>query len=176
MSQSESCEETQVSHIAQLLANNAAYAHSHVRLGLIPKHPTIIITCIDSRTAPEHFLGLDAGEALVLRNVGGRVTPEVEYQLGMLCHIIASNGGPQPEILIIHHTDCGMQRLTEESQAGVNAATSVPADFLRLLPIDEIGASLATDARAIEMSPHIPDNIQVFQARFDTASGLTTLP
>ncbi len=53
-------------------------------LPILPRRPTIILTCVDSRVDPPHFLGLELGDTLVLRNSGGRVTADVEEGVALL--------------------------------------------------------------------------------------------
>ncbi len=163
-----------MSHIEELLAKNSTYRRRHIELGLIPKYPTIVITCMDARTAPEHFLGIESGEALVIRNMGGRVTPEVEYQIGAISHIITSNGGQLPEILIIHHTDCGMQRLHPEIQQDVSEATGIPTGYLASVAITSPAESLTADVAALEASAYIPSGMAVRTVMYEVVSGEAT--
>jgi carbonic anhydrase len=80
----------------------------------------IIIGCADMRVDPAHILDLKPGEAVVLRNIGGRVTPGLLAQLGMLGRIGAVAGkvpgdGGELNVIVLQHTDCGITRLADES-------------------------------------------------------------
>ena len=82
-----------MSEIQILKRRNEIYAQNHQKgLTISPKFSTIILTCIDARVDPAHFLGLELGEALVLRNPAGRVTPEVERDLAILCDLRRPGG------------------------------------------------------------------------------------
>ena len=85
----------------------------------LPLVKAIILGCADMRVDPVHVLGLEPGEAVVLRNIGGRVTPGLMAQLGMLGRIgeVAGRvpgGGGEFNIIVLQHTDCGMTRLADE--------------------------------------------------------------
>ncbi len=79
-------------------------------LPILPRRPTIILTCVDSRVDPPHFLGLELGDTLVLRNSGGRVTDEVIEQIAILRGLAVVIGNGALEVAIVHHTDCGTSR------------------------------------------------------------------
>src|ERR1700678_1257752 len=85
----------------------------------MPNVRAMIIGCADMRVDPAHILGIAPGEAVVIRNIGGRVTPGLLQQLGMLGKIgeVAGKnpgGGGAFHLIILHHTDCGITRLTGE--------------------------------------------------------------
>ncbi len=81
-----------------------------------PNVKAIIIGCADMRVDPAHLLGIKPGEALVLRNIGGRITPVLLEELGLLGRIgqvlgeIAGGGG-EFHLIVLQHTDCGITRL-----------------------------------------------------------------
>jgi carbonic anhydrase len=81
-----------------------------------PNLKAMIIGCADMRVDPAHLLGLKPGEALVLRNIGGRITPVLLQELGMLGRIgqvmgKVAGGGGEFHLIVLHHTDCGITRL-----------------------------------------------------------------
>src|SRR5579859_8179070 len=83
-------------------------------LPLMPKLKTVINGCADARVDPAHLLGLEPGEALVLRNIGGRVTPVTMREMALLSMIAQVEGiGPVRglNLVVLHHTDCGITRL-----------------------------------------------------------------
>ena len=83
-----------MSELQILKRRNEIYAQNHQKgLTINPKYSTLILTCIDARVDPAHFLGLELGEALVLRNPGGRVTPEVERDLAIIWTLVAQLSG-----------------------------------------------------------------------------------
>ena len=86
-------------------------------LRAMPEVKAIIIGCADMRADPAHVLGTKPGEAVVLRNIGGRVTPGLLEQLGLLGRIgqVAGEvpgGGGEFHIIVLQHTDCGIARLS----------------------------------------------------------------
>src|ERR1700723_61044 len=85
----------------------------------MPNVKAIIIGCADMRADPAHVLGIKPGEAVVLRNIGGRITPGLMEQLGLLGRIgqIAGEipgGGGEFHLIVLQHTDCGMTALGGE--------------------------------------------------------------
>src|ERR1700747_93896 len=81
----------------------------------LPNVKAIIIGCADMRVDPAHVLGIKPGEAVVTRNIGGRITPGLLEQLGLLGRIGAvageiPGGGREFHLVVLQHTDCGMTR------------------------------------------------------------------
>src|SRR5215471_15862098 len=99
--------------VSRLTARNADFARHGFVPGksLMPALRTIVISCVDSRVDPAHILGLADGEAMVIRNVGGRWTPGVLQTMAMLGAVGEAeglNGTPEPwNLIVVHHTDCG---------------------------------------------------------------------
>ena len=82
----------------------------------MPNVKAMIIGCADMRVDPAHVLGIKPGEAVVLRNIGGRITPGLLEQLGLLGRIgevagESPGGGGEFHIIVLQHTDCGITRL-----------------------------------------------------------------
>src|SRR5262250_3457362 len=85
----------------------------------LPDVKMIIVGCADMRVDPVHVLGIKPGEAVVIRNIGGRITPRLLEQLGMLGRIgeVAGEipgGGGEFHLIVLQHTDCGITRLANE--------------------------------------------------------------
>ena len=85
----------------------------------LPNVKAVIIGCADMRVDPAHVLGIKPGEAVVMRNIGGRITPGLLEQLGLLGRIgqVAGEipgGGGEFHIIVLQHTDCGMTRLADD--------------------------------------------------------------
>lgn len=124
-----------------LTRRNADFAKSGYSsdLRLMPALRTIVIGCVDPRVDPNAVLGVAPGEAATLRNVGGRVTPGVLNELVMLREVVRAGGGdigPGWEIVILHHTDCGITRLEDRPE--------MLADFFQL-DQDDLAAKNVTD-------------------------------
>src|SRR5215475_6150016 len=108
------------SHVTPLLERNRAFAATDIRthaprLPFLPHQGLYIITCIDPRTDPAEFLGLEFGDAIVARTVGGRVIDAVIRDLAYISYLVEAKApeGPYFEAAVIHHTDCG-SRLLED--------------------------------------------------------------
>ncbi|MEE8286216.1 MAG: carbonic anhydrase, partial [Gammaproteobacteria bacterium] len=101
----------------------------------------------DARVDPAHLFGLELGDAVVIRNAGGRITRAVMGDLGILSVLAANMPGPgamQPELVVIHHTDCGMSRLA-------NPAIQEQVATRLGLSMDEVAAMAITDpARTVQ--------------------------
>jgi carbonic anhydrase len=102
------------SHFATYLQRNEAFAATDAKLQVpeipfIPFRQVYLITCIDPRVEPAAIVGAQLGEAIVARNIGGRVTDSVVRDLAWVCHL-HENKTPDAdwfEVAIVHHTDCG---------------------------------------------------------------------
>ena len=95
----------------ELSASNSLHAESYTH-GDLPKPPArqvAVITCMDARLHPETFLGLDVGDAHVVRNAGGRVSGDAIRSLVISQRLLGTN-----EVVVIHHTDCGMLTFTDD--------------------------------------------------------------
>ena len=104
-----------MSDLQILLERNQHFAAQY-KGGLqgMPKLTTFVLTCSDARIDPAHFLGLELGDALVFRNAGGRITDDIELELGVLWMMAARMMGENFRgfsLVIIQHTDCGFERL-----------------------------------------------------------------
>jgi carbonic anhydrase len=95
----------------QLVANNARYAETfdHAGLKVEPTRRLAIVACMDSRMPVFQILGMDYGEAHVIRNAGGVITDDVIRSLCLSQRYLGTR-----EIVLLHHTDCGLQRVTED--------------------------------------------------------------
>jgi carbonic anhydrase len=113
--------------IDELLANNRAFASSLParHLDVRPSRRLAIVTCMDSRLNVFAALGLGDGEAHVLRNAGGVITDDVIRSLAVSQRRLGTR-----EVMLIHHTDCGMQALSDDGfRAELQEATGVAPAF-----------------------------------------------
>ena len=104
-----------------MLKRNKEYAAQQSEPGALmpqslPNVKAVIIGCADMRVDPAHVLGIKPGEAVVMRNIGGRITPGLLEQLGILGRIgevagATPGGGGEFHLIVLHHTDCGITRL-----------------------------------------------------------------
>jgi carbonic anhydrase len=116
-----------MSVIDELVANNEGFATSlpAKHLDVRPSRQLAIVTCMDSRLDVFAALGLHDGEAHVLRNAGGVITDDVIRSLAVSQRRLGTR-----EVMLIHHTDCGMQKLTDDGfRAELQDATGVSPAF-----------------------------------------------
>jgi carbonic anhydrase len=112
--------------------------------GAMPNVKALVVGCADMRVDPAHVLGIRPGEAVVLRNIGGRITPVLLEELrllGRIGQVLGQNagGGGEFHLIILQHTDCGITRLAGD-----------PAMLMHYFQIQEgeVAAKAVTDPRA----------------------------
>ena len=113
--------------IDELLANNEAYAGSlpERHLDVRPSRRLAIVTCMDARLDVFSALGLSSGEVHILRNAGGVITDDMIRSLSVSQRRLGTR-----EVMVIHHTNCGMQTLTDDGfRAELQEATGVAPSF-----------------------------------------------
>lgn len=113
--------------IDELVANNRAFADGlpEQHLDVRPQRKLAIVTCMDSRLDVFAALGLGDGEAHVLRNAGGIITDDVIRSLAISQRKLGTR-----EVMLIHHTDCGMQTITDDGfRAELQEATGTAPAF-----------------------------------------------
>lgn len=139
-----------------------------VPVGHLPRPPArsvAVVTCMDARIDPLGVLGLELGDAHVLRNAGGRVTPDVLRSLALSAHVL----GVQ-EVGVVHHTGCGVHAEDNASLARQTGLTGV--DFLTVADIE---AGLAEDVAALTSSGFLPAETLVWGAVYDLDSGAVSV-
>jgi carbonic anhydrase len=156
-----------VPHLDDLLANAGAYEWSfdRGRLQRPPKRKLAVVTCMDSRINLFSLLGLHEGDAHIIRNAGGVITDGEIRSLAISQRLMGTT-----DIMLIHHTDCGMQAFSdEEFRAELEAETglAVPWDTEAFSDVDlDVRHSMA---RVVE-SPFIPcrDRVRGFVYEVET--------
>jgi carbonic anhydrase len=153
--------------IDELLNNNAAYADRFVpqHLDVAPQRHLAIVTCMDSRLDVFAALGLGQGEAHVLRNAGGVITDDVIRSLAVSQRRLGTR-----EIMLIHHTDCGMQKVTDDGfRAELQAATGTAPAFA-IESFTDIDADVRQSILRVRRSEFIPhrDVVRGFVYDVDT--------
>ena len=160
-----------------LLDRNRSFAEQFKagNLPIRPRMSTIILTCVDSRVDPAHIFGLGLGDAVVMRNAGGRITPEVIRDLTILGVLAANMPGPsamQPELIVMHHTDCGMCRLANAAiQRQVAERLGVGVDEATAMAIINPTASVLDDIEQLRQTPETPDQLIVSGFVYDVKNG-----
>lgn len=156
--------------------HNRRFAASGVYAGLpwFPKQQTIVIGCVDPRVDPALILGFELGDAVVIRNLGGRVTPDTFQTiagLGMIAQAEGVTPAPGFNLLVLQHTDCGITRLGEH--AGFLAEVfGVEARDLGAKAVSDPKAAVAVDVKAIKANPSMPGGFLVAGLVYDVTTGL----
>ena len=155
--------------LRDLLAANEAYAGQFAGqdLSARPVRRLAILTCMDCRLMPAQMMGLKEGDAHVLRNAGARATPDAIRSLILSYEVLGTR-----EILVVHHTECGMQQVTNEGlreQLRERAGSEV--EDLDFLPFTDQVAALRDDVETIRSSSFIPDSVPVSGLIYDVKTG-----
>ncbi|MFN2496385.1 MAG: beta-class carbonic anhydrase [Pseudonocardiaceae bacterium] len=151
----------------ELLANNAKYAETfHGPLPLPPAKHVAVVACMDARLNVYAILGLQEGEAHVIRNAGGVITDDEIRSLAISQRLLGTE-----EIILIHHTDCGMVTFTDdEFKRSIQDETGIkPTWAAEAFP--DVEEDVRQSIARIKASPFVPkkDNIRGFV--FDVATG-----
>jgi len=153
----------------EFLTANEPYAATFDRgdLPMPPRRHVAILTCMDARLHPEKFLGLDVGDAHVIRNAGGRASQDAIRSLVISERLLGTS-----EIVVIHHTDCGMLTFQNADLAAkVQADLGVDASDWDFLPFTDLEASVRDDVATLRNSPLIPRDIPISGAIYDVRTG-----
>lgn len=172
-----------MSHLDELLRRNKDFAARTLADGtLLPslgpaavQAKAMIIGCVDMRVDPGDLFELEPGEALILRNVGGRITPGVIAELGMLGRIGQVLGGPaggggEFHLIVLHHTDCGITRLTGEP-AMLSRFLQVPEADLPAKSVADPHGSVVADVAMLRAAPALPGKWLLSGLVYDVATG-----
>lgn len=153
--------------ITQLLANNKAFADSlpNQHLDVRPSKQLAIVTCMDSRLDVFAALGLEDGQAHILRNAGGVITDDVIRSLAISQRQLGTR-----EVMLIHHTNCGMQTITDDGfRAELQNATGVAPAFA-IESFTDVEADVRQSVLRVRRSVFIPhrDVVRGFVYDVDT--------
>lgn len=159
------------------LERNRAFAAAGGHQGAVvfPTLRLFVITCLDPRVDPAHVLGVGLSDAMVVRNVGGRVTPEVINDVAFIGQL-AENiflDGPLFEIAVIHHTQCGTGALADDAfrrryAQRIGADESTLHDHAVLDPV----ATVTRDVERLRSADAISPRVTVSGHVYDVVTGL----
>jgi carbonic anhydrase len=158
-----------MSTLQEFLKANETHASTFSKghLPMPPGKQVAVLTCMDARLDPARFLGLEEGDAHVIRNAGGRASEDAIRSLVISQQLLGTN-----TVLVIHHTDCGMltfsnadlrNKLKQELNAG--------AEHIDFLPFKDLEQSVRDDVATIKNSPLIPESVEVSGFIYDVKSG-----
>ena len=158
-----------------------AAAGGHEGAVVFPNLRLFVITCLDPRVDPAHFLGLGLGDAMVVRNVGGRVTREVINDVAYIGQITESvvPEGPLFEVAVIHHTQCGSAALADDAfRRRYAERIGVEESTLREHAVLDPAATVARDVGRLRSAPAISPRVTVSGHVYDVLTGLveTVMP
>jgi carbonic anhydrase len=163
--------------IGAALARNRAFAAAggHEGAVVFPHLRLFVIACLDPRVDPAHVLGLGLGDAMVVRNTGGRVTPEVINDvafIGQLAETMRPDG-PLFEVAVVHHTQCGTGALADDAFRH-RYAERIGADesALRDPAVLDPTATVARDVERLRAAGSISPRIRVSGHVYDVVTGL----
>lgn len=152
-----------------VLAGNERYAATYRDEGLQGRAACglAVVTCMDSRIEPLQMLGLQRGDAKILRNAGARVTDDVLRTLVLAVALLGVE-----RVLVVPHTDCGMTRRSDsEVQEAVRACTGVDARSIDFSTISDQVQALHKDVQRIRSWPFLPQGMPVAGAVYDVRAG-----
>jgi carbonic anhydrase len=152
----------------ELLAANRRYVASFDKgdLPLPPARKVAIVTCMDARILPSPALGLEEGDAHIIRNAGGSAR-EALRSLVISQRLLGTR-----EVLVIHHTDCGMLTFNNaQLRERVRKELNADASGIDFLPFTDLEQSVVDDVRFLRESPLLPDEFPVRGFVYDVHTG-----
>ncbi len=158
-----------MSEVDRINHANAAFAagFDKGKLEVPPARPFAVLTCIDARLDPARFLGLEIGDAHVIRNAGGRVTDDAIRSLLISSWLLGTR-----EFAVIHHTDCGMTKFTDPVLRDMIRDRGGVEMDLEFLSFSDPEASTREDVEAIRSTKGFPDGVTVSGHIYDVRTGM----
>ncbi len=152
----------------ELITANAGYAAGFTKgdLPLPPARKVAIVTCMDARLIPSRALGLEEGDAHVIRNAGGLA------QDALRSLVISQQLLGTREIVVIHHTECGMLTFTNEQlQSKVRKELGADASAMDFRPFADLKQSVVDDVTFLRESPLLLEGVSVRGFVYDVHTG-----
>ena len=157
-----------MSVVDEIRSANEAYAAGFAKgdLPMPPGRKLVVVTCMDARLDPARFLGLEEGDAHVIRNAGGRAEDALRSV------VISQRLLGTEEILVIHHTDCGMLTFkNEDLRAQLRDDLGADASDIDFLPFPNLEQSVRDDVQLLKESPLLPDGLSIRGFVYDVKTG-----
>src|SRR3954470_2809292 len=126
-----------------------------------PQRHLVVLTCMDARLDLFRALGLDVGDAHILRNAGGRATDDAIRSLVVSAHLLGTR-----EVGIIHHTNCGLEGTTDEEVADRTGVRGMP-----FLAFEDLEVSVREDVETVRSCGVLPDGFAAWGAIYDVDDG-----
>jgi carbonic anhydrase len=132
-----------------------------------PAQHLAVLTCMDARIHPEQALGLEIGDAHMIRNAGGRASDDAIRSLVISTTLLGTD-----EFAVMHHTDCGMLTFTNDDlRKKLADERGVDASHVDFLPFPDLEQSVRDDVATIKASPLLPDGTEVTGWVYDVKTG-----
>jgi carbonic anhydrase len=165
----------------ELRQRNARFAATDAKdhvpaIPFLPNRQVYILTCIDPRVDPAVIFGLTLGDAIVARNVGGRVTPAVIQDLAWISflHETKTPDAEWFEFAVVHHTDCGSGFLADDELRHAFAARGYDDAELAALAVLDPARTVPADVAKLAAAPQISPRIKISGYAYDVKTGLVT--
>jgi carbonic anhydrase len=151
-----------------LLENNRAYADGFEKgdLPLPPAKKVAVIACMDARIVPSKILGLGEGDAHVIRNAGGVVTDEEIRSLAISQNLLGTE-----EVILMHHTDCGMLTFSDEEFAEKLETETGQRPNFEAHAFKDLDENVRASIEKIKASPFIPNKQSIRGFVYEVESG-----
>jgi carbonic anhydrase len=176
-----------MNNLDDLLQRNKEFAAQQSAAGTLmpwlpramPKVKAAIVGCADMRVDPAHVLGIKPGEAVVLRNIGGRFTPGLLEELALLGRIGAvageiPGGGGEFHLIVLQHTDCGITRLAGDP-AMLAHYFQIQEGEVKAKAVTDPRAAVTGDVAALRAIPALPGAWLISGLMYDVATGLVEI-
>jgi carbonic anhydrase len=170
-----------MSEIEILIDRNRKFATTDAKsnvpvIPFIPNKQTYVITCIDPRVDPANLMGLELGDAIVGRNVGGRITDAMLQDIAWISylHEVKTPDADWFDLMIIHHTDCGSGFFADEELRHGFAERGFDEEELAQLPVLHPADTVRVDVDKVLANTAISKSIRVSGYTYDLETGLLT--
>ncbi len=171
-----------MTNIAPLLERNRVFAGTDARTlaSVIPRYQAFVVTCLDPRLEPAAVLGIELGDAIVLRNAGGRITEATIADIALISYlgevIGAGADGTPLEVAIIHHTQCGTGFLADQVLRHRFAErTGYDETALADEAVIDPTLTVRVDVERLLASPHANARITVSGHVYDIDTGIVSM-
>ena len=152
----------------RLIENARAYAErfDKAELSMMPSKRVAVLACMDTRLIPSRILGLNEGEAHILRNAGGTVTDDAIRSLSLSQNMLGTE-----EIILLHHTECGMQTFTDDEYAIRMEAETGQRPEWSAHSFSDLEQNVRESIALLRESPFIPKKDSIRGFIFDVKTG-----
>ena len=152
-----------------VLASNTEYSKTFANAGTpgTAARGLAVVTCMDSRINPLGMLGLEPGDAKILRNAGARVTDDVLRTLVLAVHLLNVT-----RVMVVPHTDCRMTKVTDEQVHDELLGRGLDTRSLEFHTVHDQLEVLREDVQRIRSWPYLPRDLSVVGCVYDVTTGL----